>query len=72
MEAADAAEAAGAGDVAEECLRCGGHLSWVDAAWTCSSGCTYCPDCRDELGGACANCSEMLRLRGPRTRRIGR
>ncbi len=60
-----------ADEVAEECLRCAGHLSWIDSAWACPSGCTYCPDCRDELGGACANCSGML-SRVQRTKRIER
>jgi hypothetical protein len=67
-----AADAGAGAEVAEECLRCGGHLSWIDAAWVCSSGCTYCPDCRDEAGGACPNCSEMLRPRERRTRAVGR
>ena len=57
---------------ADACLRCDGSLSWIDEAWVCSTGCTYCPDCKDELGGACANCSEMLRRRERRTQRIGR
>ncbi|MEA3165462.1 MAG: hypothetical protein QOJ26_319 [Thermoplasmata archaeon] len=56
-------------EVKEACGRCDGPLSWIDEAWVCSSGCTYCVDCKDELGGACINCSEMLK-RIQRTRRI--
>jgi hypothetical protein len=60
---------AAADEPKEACGRCDGPLSWIDEAWVCPSGCTYCADCRDELGGACVNCSEMLKLM-KRTRRI--
>ena len=62
-------------DIGDACGRCDGPLGWIDEAWVCSSACTYCPDCKDELGGVCANCSEMLRRRASRTapiRRISR
>jgi hypothetical protein len=58
-------------DQPDACGRCTGHLGWIDDAWMCSTGCTYCADCKDELGGLCPNCSEMLH-RIQRTRRIGR
>lgn len=63
---------AAADEAKEACGRCDGSLSWIDEAWVCSSGCTYCPDCKDELGGACINCSEMLRRRERRTQKVGR
>lgn len=56
----------------ESCLRCDGPLGWIDEAWVCSSECTYCADCKDEVGGVCPNCSEMLRRREKRTQPVGR
>lgn len=65
-------EAPGLDEVKDACGRCEGPLSWIDEAWVCSTGCTYCVDCKDELGGGCINCSEMLRRRERRTQPLGR
>jgi hypothetical protein len=54
-----------------ECLRCGGPLSWVDVAWRCGEGHTYCSDCKEELGATCPNDSDELRAER-RTRPAGR
>lgn len=56
----------------EACGRCDGPLGWIDEAWVCSAACTYCVDCKDELGGVCANCSESLMKRKPRIQPIRR
>jgi uncharacterized protein len=51
----------------DACQRCDGSISWVDEAWVCPAECTYCPDCKDELGGVCGNCSDLLVRRERRT-----
>lgn len=58
-------------DPKDACQRCDGPLGWIDDAWVCPAGCTFCADCKDELGGVCVDCSDALR-RERRTRPIGR
>lgn len=56
----------------ESCARCDGPLGWIDEAWVCPAECTYCPDCKDEVGGVCPNDSDLLHKRERRTQKVGR
>ncbi|MES2153866.1 MAG: DUF1272 domain-containing protein [bacterium] len=56
---------------AEECQTCQAPLSWVDAAYSCALDCTFCPDCAEQYGHVCPNCSGELTMRARKTQPVG-
>jgi len=51
------------GSELEECQKCSAHISCIDDAYACELECTFCPDCAEQYGHTCPNCSGELRLR---------
>lgn len=51
------------------CERCERPLPPDAAASICVYECTFCPDCTEELGDTCPNCSGEL-VRRPRAGRV--
>lgn len=56
----------------EACESCAAPLTWVSEAYHCSSDCTFCSECTQEMQFTCPNCGGSLRRRTPRTRPVGR